>query len=251
LINSLNINKSAKQKQVLDFNVNNSNIICSQPFKTYFDIKNSTFFIKLAKPTELTITIPDSPFPYFLKGKNENVTILDSFNETVLKLYGVGKAQIYGNSVNLKSNKKTIAVTDFIRNNSIELLNLDIQLNDYSKILQLKQRAIESLSTNIFAVNSNDCKFRYKDLNEFLKLAFLRKRYFNDYMIFLKDIMGISINNGILSVKPKGCICSDFTLSYEFNGEKRKVKFSPATEKNKFNFVSHKLGGKDNVNIGF
>ena len=256
LINSLNVNKRLRQKHSFDFNINLPNITTIQPINTHFDCKNQAYFIKTERENVINITLPNSPYPYFLKGKRGSVDILNAFNQQVMTVYGINSVKINSNSLELSMNKKSrVAITNFIREEKLkdlELLNFDIKMLDYPKIVMLKEKVIEALAQNIFLINSDVTNFKFKDLNEFLKLALLRKKYFNDYIILLKDILGISLKDGILNVKPKRYINQEFVISYKINGKNHQVKYSSAiANENKLNFVSHKLGGRDNITIGF
>ena len=130
---------------------------------------------------------------------------------------------------------------------------LEIKLEGYEKEFNdLREKAKNELDYNFFIIGNKIEKISLSNMKDFFKCANMRKQFFNDYMFLVSSVMGVKINNSILTANPMSFVKGDFVIKYNFNNEIIEIKFSKTDENLvKLNHIGHKIGVKDNFVYGY
>ena len=254
ILNKLNINRNGLKQYIPNYE---KYVMLDKNEKISASFCYDYGIIKAEDKTNFNFYLPKDAFGYVFKGKRNKIAIFSIFGERIIELVGSFSAEASGNKINLSVNKSNNIMVRF---NSIgkekevlNLLNFDIKHNDFSEdIEKLKVRAIEELNKNFFLIFKTLKSFEIKNLTDFFKVVNLRQNYYNDYILLVKKIFGLSIKNSVLNANPMPIVQQDFSVSYMLNGENYEVKYSMVEDGGvKLSRVGHKLGMKENFVYNF
>ena len=247
LLNCLNVNK---RKEDCDYE-------CEYDYKLNnlkYDFEKNSLIGELDNCGVYKLDLPKSCFGYILNKKTKQVC--DVFGSVLLEFESKAQVEVSNNDL-LIYNKKTCTLILKIYYNLkmlqlLDLLKLDISMEGYTgQIAKLKQKAMEQLSNVIINDIELNC-VKVTSLNNFFKIAFLRKEYLNDYLSLLINVLGINLNGGILKVSPSVMVKGEFFVNYIMNGEKFSISYTDFnTDKVKLSHVGHKMGVKDKFVYGY
>ena len=249
LLNKLNVNKRmVKLKNDLTIDKNDKMIDKNDFVSTAF--VDSVGIIKVSRKTNFTLNLPYNCFGFLIKGKRNKISIFNIFGEKIYEISGKFSAKTNYTTIDFCVTTPNSIVVSFNKDDLkeiMQLLSFNLKFDQYNKeINNLKQKAIEELNNNFFTIESELKFFNVENLKDFFKIANLRGKYFNDYLFMITKIFGVSINNGILNVKPNNFIQQSFMISYSLNGEEYNVQYTnQAYDKVKLSRVGHKIGVKE------
>lgn len=254
LLNKLNTNKLIK-------NINNNKLNNVIDYRNNDEITRSfvenNAKIILKNKTKFLFPLKKDCFGYKLNVKNNIYEIKNIFGDNIVTFLTKCKVRLIENNLIFSGNKHFEILFDFGIDEQtrmyIQMLNFEIVYPEFTdEIQRLKKLAINELNNNFHILLENFENFNSKDLKSYFKCVYMRKKYFNDYVLLLKNIFKLKVDNSVLSVNPNEFIEKDFAINYEFNGHNYTVNFSRLEKEDvRIENVGHKLGTSGNFIYGF